>query len=199
MRFPRRRAKIGRNLFRRFGPAKASPHSPGGQNFSVPPGTLREAGRTRKGGKFGSREKDCQANGGRGGSIKDAPEKRYGYRAKNGSSPGRTRYWLIARRTEAGDEVLVTGPEHAESLPVFSFPEEAEMFLRFELPEGVWRVREATPEECLSLLSGPYAHVTSVALDPLPDMVACEMLGLVNVSRREFVGRLLDRKSLAGV
>lgn len=94
--------------------------------------------------------------------------------------------------------MLVTGPEHAGSLPVFSFPEEAEMFLQFEFSEEWW-VREATPDECLSLLLGPYAHVTSVALDPLPDMVACKMLGLVNISRREFLSRLQGRKSLSGV
>ena len=95
--------------------------------------------------------------------------------------------------------MLTTGPENERALPVFSFPEEAEMFLRFELPESEWKVRETTPGEFLSLLSGPYMGVKNVALDPLPDMIASEMLGLVNVSRGEFVRRLLTAKSPSGV
>lgn len=65
----------------------------------------------------------------------------------------------------------------------------------FEVSEDEWRIREIDPGSLLSLLSGLHEGITSVVLDPLPEMVAGETLGLVNVSRREFMEGLLNRKS----
>jgi len=74
-------------------------------------------------------------------------------------------------------------------LPVFSFEEEAEMFLRLGLLEKEgWRVRETTCGELTSVLYGMCRDVTHVSLDPLPGMVE-----LVSLSRKTFVRTLLAR------
>ena len=95
-----------------------------------------------------------------------------------------------------------------EVLPVFSFEEEAEMFLRLGVPEKGWWIRESTCGELASVLYGPCRDVEQVSLDPLPDMVCGEMVGLVSMSREDFVGALLssdpippavDEPRLAGV
>ncbi len=80
-------------------------------------------------------------------------------------------------------------------MPVFSFPEEAELFLCCETQEDGWRVRESDPDELLFVFSGPCADVKSVALDPLPDMVAGATLALVSISQREFTERLINGRA----
>ena len=80
-------------------------------------------------------------------------------------------------------------------MPVFSFSEEAELFLCCEAEEDGWRVRESDPDELLFMLSAPCADVKSVALDPLPDMVAGATLALVSVSQREFTERLINGRT----
>ena len=79
-------------------------------------------------------------------------------------------------------------------LPVFSFEEEAELFLRLGNYEGDWRTRESTIEELVSVLYGPCTGVKSVALDPLPEILEEGTLALVRVGR----GRFLERALAAG-
>jgi hypothetical protein len=55
-------------------------------------------------------------------------------------------------------------------LPVFSFEEEADMFLRLGDYDNQWRTRESCAGELVSVRYGPCADVKSVALDPLPGM-----------------------------
>ena len=78
-----------------------------------------------------------------------------------------------------------------EILPVFSYKEEAEMFLRLGVSGKGWRVRESTCGELASVLYGPCRDVEQVYLDPLPDMVCGRMVGLASMSRKDFVGALL--------
>jgi hypothetical protein len=47
--------------------------------------------------------------------------------------------------------------------------------------------------EIVSVLYGPRARIRSVALDPLPEMMAEEAVGLVSVSRKRFVEHLVGR------
>ena len=54
-----------------------------------------------------------------------------------------------------------------KALPVFSFEEEARMFLELGALDG-WRVREPAVGKLTSVLFGPCAGVRRVALDPLP-------------------------------
>jgi hypothetical protein len=83
---------------------------------------------------------------------------------KNYSSP----FWLIAKYRTGGMEVLrIALASGREALPVFSFEDEARMFLELGAPGG-WRVRETTAGELTSVLCGAYANVDRVVLDPVP-------------------------------
>lgn len=84
-----------------------------------------------------------------------------------GNGPTRP-LWIIARQDNGQMQVLTLRHKNRETLPIFSFEDEAEMFLQLETPETCWRARETTPGEIVSLLYGPCASVKSVALDPLP-------------------------------
>ena len=93
--------------------------------------------------------------------------------------------WLIAEQRPNGLEVFTIG---SDTLPVFSFREEAEMFLGpgHAASDTSWQVRETTCGELVSVLYGPCRDVTHVSLDPVPGMV-----GLVSLSRMAFIGALL--------
>lgn len=93
--------------------------------------------------------------------------------------------WLIARHENGrmGVLTLESGSE-SEALPVFSYEEEAETFLRLGTPGADWRARKFTGGELVSLLNGPYAGVNKVALDPLP-VLGYEMVLDIAGSRRE--------------
>lgn len=87
--------------------------------------------------------------------------------------------------------------DREERLPVFSYEEEAEMFLRLEGVGEGWRVRETRAGELVSLLCGPCAGVKEVALDPLPGMVAERTVELVSLDRRCFIELIMaERRSL---
>ena len=75
-----------------------------------------------------------------------------------------------------------------EALAVFSHKEEAEMFLRSSETAGEgWHIRETSAGEVVSLLYGPCCGAKSVALDPLPQLLAEGFLGLVALERSRFV------------
>ena len=105
--------------------------------------------------------------------------------------PHRT-FWLIV-----GDEDGVSGaltldlPGRGEALAVFCHPEEAEMFLRLGPSGRGRRPRDASAAELVSVLSGPRAGVGWVALDPLPELVACGLVGLVSLRRERFLKRFV--------
>ncbi len=80
-----------------------------------------------------------------------------------------------------------------ETLPVFSFREEAEMFLELGGFGGGWRVRGSCAGEVVSILCGPCANVREVALDPLPEMLSERTVGLVALDRERFMMRALSR------
>ena len=88
-------------------------------------------------------------------------------------------------------EVLTIDTGDEMVLPVFSFQEEGELFLRFEAMEADWCLRETTTGELVSLLLSLCARVDKVALDPLPGLWEREILGLVSTGRRHFLRHLL--------
>jgi hypothetical protein len=96
-------------------------------------------------------------------------------------------YWLIAKNENDRMEVLTFDCGSEEALPVFSFEEEAEMFLGLGGLGCSWRVRESWAGELVSVLYGPCAGVKEVALDPLPEMVAERTVGLVRLDRERFI------------
>ena len=76
-------------------------------------------------------------------------------------------------------------------LPVFSYKEEAQMFLRFSRGAGEGcRVTESGAGELVSVLYGLCGEVEEVALDPLPEMVAERTVGLVSLDRGFFIERI---------
>ncbi len=106
------------------------------------------------------------------------------------STFARQPFWLVVRQRTAGLEVLTLGDEE-QVLPIFSFEEEAEMFLRLGVSEKGWRVRESTCGELASLLYGPCRDIEHVSFDPLPGAVSGRIVGCVSLSREDFAGALL--------
>ena len=83
----------------------------------------------------------------------------------------------------------------SEMLPVFSFREEAEMYLAIEISGVDWQIMESGAGELVSVLYGSCASVRSVALDPLPSMLANEVAELVGLDRECFVSRVVRREA----
>src|SRR5215204_6114090 len=111
-------------------------------------------------------------------------------------SPTPTTRWLIARDENGRLEPLCVHEGAARVLPVFSFEEEAQMFLRlggYEGAEGAdgWRARQSCAGELVSVLLGPCLDAKGVALDPLPQMLEDGTIGLVWVGRKRFLGQLM--------
>ena len=76
-------------------------------------------------------------------------------------------------------------------LPVFSFEEEAALYLRLGTRGSCW-VRPIGPGELVSLLYGPCREVDLVALDPMSDVVLPDVMNkLVSLERGRFVDVLL--------
>src|SRR5215203_3578642 len=105
-----------------------------------------------------------------------------------------TTRWMVAREGEGRLEPLCVRAGLWKVLPVFSFEEEAQMFLHLGgYEQSGWRARESCAGELVSVLMGPCTDVEGVALDPLPQMLEDGTIGLVEVGRRRFVGQLLHR------
>ncbi len=96
-------------------------------------------------------------------------------------------FWLIIKGDAGPMDVLrTTLASGEEALPVFSFEEEARMFLDLGAPDGGWRVRKTAAGELVSVLFGPCAGVGWVVLDPLPGPDGAALNGLLSVERGTF-------------
>jgi hypothetical protein len=116
---------------------------------------------------------------------------------------GTQRYWVIAKDakdTKDGfgqPDLLTVDLDGAEqALPVFSFEEEAEMFLWLQTTEDGREVRETTPGQLVSILYGPCADVGRVMLDPLPEIGARMQISLLGMDRNAFVESVMRARSL---
>src|SRR5918999_6221879 len=103
----------------------------------------------------------------------------------------RRSFWLIVTRAHGRMEVLTIDAGGETVLPLFSFQEEVELFLRLEATGADWWPRETTTGELVSLLLCLFARVDKVALDPLPGLWEREIVGLVRTGRRHFLRHLL--------
>lgn len=102
-------------------------------------------------------------------------------------APGRP-LWLIADQENGPINVFtVRRGDEGKVLPIFSFQEEAQMFLRLGKTETGWRARETTPADLISLLYGPCTAVNRVALDPVPAIDGETIYDLAGWSRRDFL------------
>jgi hypothetical protein len=101
------------------------------------------------------------------------------------SGASRRPLWLISKRENDQTEVLTIGlATGRESLPVFSFEEEAETFLRLEAPEMGWRAKETVTGEIISMLYGPCTGAKKVALDPMPMIGGQTLAELISLPRK---------------
>jgi hypothetical protein len=105
-------------------------------------------------------------------------------------------FWLIVKYRTGGMEVLrIKLASGEETLPVFSFEDEARMFFELGTSDG-WRVRQTAAGELISILFGPCAGVRWVALDPLPGPDAAALADLVSMRREAFMASLLNMQRL---
>jgi len=110
---------------------------------------------------------------------------------------GTQRYWVIAKDGFGQPDVLTVDLDGTgEALPVFSFEEEAEMFLWLQTTEDGREVREITPGQLVSILYGPCADVGRVILDPLPEIGARMQISLLGMDRNDFVESVMGARSL---
>src|ERR687895_1411549 len=104
-------------------------------------------------------------------------------------------YWLLAKGRPGKLEVLITSLADGRSvLPVFSFEEEANLYLRLGIPSG-WQVRQTEGGELLSLLYCLCNKVDLVALDPMSAVETNVMDRLVSLERERFMDILLRKET----
>ena len=116
---------------------------------------------------------------------------------------GTQRYWVIAKDAKDApdgfgrpDLLTVDLDGTGQALPIFSFEEEAEMFLWLQTTEDGREVRETTPGQLVSILYGPCADVGSVMLDPLPEIGVRMQISLLGMDRNDFVESVMGARSL---
>jgi hypothetical protein len=110
----------------------------------------------------------------------------------NGAA-GRAR-WLIASLTDGKTDVLTLDGGGDRVLPVFSFRDEAEMYVQLQLGTPGWGPRVFSADEIVSMLLDSLSDVSRVALDPLPEACDKTLLDLLCVRRDAFVGSLLGEE-----
>ncbi len=92
-------------------------------------------------------------------------------------------------------EVLITSlADGRRVLPVFSFEEEAILYLRLGI-RGSWQVRQTQGGELLSLLCCLCNKIELVALDPMSAVESDMMDRLVSLERERFIDVLLRREA----
>ena len=102
-------------------------------------------------------------------------------------------YWLVSRRGRGRVDVWTMRVADGRCvLPVFSFEEEATLFLSLGV-QGSWQVRRVGPGELVSLLYGLCRGVELVALDPVSDVEAAVVNRCVSLTRKRFVDVLLRK------
>jgi hypothetical protein len=108
-------------------------------------------------------------------------------------------HWLVIKHLSSRMDVFTTHLcGDPKALVVFSFQEEAEMFLELRLTASKdgWRVRQTSVGELVSVLYGPCSDTKKVVLDPLPEIGREELTGPLGMHRAEFLRFLLGKKDL---
>ena len=106
-------------------------------------------------------------------------------------------HWLITKDITNRMDIFTTylcGDRKA--LVVFSFQEEAEMFLELRLAasEDGWRVRQTSVGELVSMLYGPCSGTKKVVLDPIPEIGGEVLVDLLSMHRNDFLRFLLGEE-----
>jgi hypothetical protein len=103
-------------------------------------------------------------------------------------------HWLITKYDHSKMSALtISLGANGEALAVFSFEEEAEMFLHLRgvaLEDG-WSVRQTSVGELVSVLYGPCANARKVVLDPAPAVGKRALVVIPSMHRNPFLQGLL--------
>lgn len=110
---------------------------------------------------------------------------------RRGSLVG-AKHWLISGGAGLADVLTLDLDGVGRTLPVFSFREEAELFLALSGLDDGWLASENGVGDLVALFLGDGADVESVILDPLPAMLSDSSAGLVALSLGRFVDRFLS-------
>jgi hypothetical protein len=108
-------------------------------------------------------------------------------------------HWLVIKHLTSRMVVFTTHLcGDPKALVVFSFEEEAQMFLdlRLAAAKDGWRVRQTSVGELVSVVYGPCSDTKKVVLDPVPEIGREELTGVLGMHREEFLRFLLGKKSL---
>ena len=108
-------------------------------------------------------------------------------------------YWLICDGTGPPGALVLELDGLGRTLPVFSFPEEAEMYLALDGLGSEWHVREGVADDFSPHLFGPRAGVESIVLDPLPGALGDGAEEPVGIGPERFAGRFLGLSSPGAV
>lgn len=119
-------------------------------------------------------------------------------RSREAEASTGTVYWLICDAAEPEGVFVFEIAGLGRSLPVFSFREEAELFMALGGLGGRWRTVERGADDFLAFFFGPGADVESVVLDPLPTMLRDSTASLVGLSLGRFMDRFLGVPDLDG-
>ncbi len=106
-------------------------------------------------------------------------------------------HWLITKHITSRMDVFTThlcGDRKA--LAVFSFEEEAQMFLDLCLAvsQDEWRVRQTSVGELVSVLYGPCSDTKKVVLDPVPEIRREKITELLSMNRKDYLRFLLGEE-----
>jgi hypothetical protein len=107
---------------------------------------------------------------------------------------GQRGFWIIYRGFPS-ELLAVSVPGIGEALAVFSFEEEAELYLILsdatenDARDGL-RTCPVSSDALLALLRGPGSHLEWVVLDPMPERNAGFLLRLASLCRGDFLGFL---------
>lgn len=105
--------------------------------------------------------------------------------------PEHTSYWLLVKGGQCGKEFLETRlSEGQRALPIFSFAEEAEMFLCLRGSRDGWQVEKVSAADLLSMLYTTFKGTGYVTLDPIPESSCLNTTGILSISLKDFAERL---------
>ena len=117
---------------------------------------------------------------------------------KTDALPGgrRATYWLVVERGLDLPEALIVGDHlDEEALAVFSFEEEALLFLSVHSLTGGWIVKEVAVAELASILLDP--RPTRIALDLLPAVLGGQIVGLLSMPKERFLRDLVRKRAFS--
>lgn len=104
-------------------------------------------------------------------------------------------YWLISKRGHGQTELFTVDVGGENTLPIFSFEEEARLFWLFEGLGTGWKIEKTPIREVRRALFAPRTRANTVLLDPLPAVFGEETNLLVSLGREEFARRLYAERA----